>query len=133
MSRNQFGQIQIRNRVPVHHEKRAVFKELFDLFDAAARSQQHRFLRIRKLHAPLRTIAQYVPDLLAQVVQIDHHVLNAMTAQQQEIPHKKGIGAQGQERFRHGLRQRTEPDAETRCQDHGFHGIVVTAIREYRA
>ena len=89
-------------------------------------------MRIRQVHVPLRPLPQSLPDLLSKIREINHHLRNAVFSQQEEIPDYQRIGPQGQKWLRCGLRQRTKPGTETRCQDHGFHCPVFIAIRGSR-
>ncbi len=75
-------QIQIDQRVCVDDDEGAVLQECFRLEQPAAGVEQFLLSRIADLEAQGSAVLQAVLDLLAEVMQVDDNVLDAVVAQQ---------------------------------------------------
>ena len=94
------GHVHIRNGVSVQDQERFVPEKGFNLFECPSGSEQRRLMRIRQMHGPLRPGTQGPPDLLSKIMEINHHLRNAVFPQQEKIPDHQRTGTQGQERLR---------------------------------
>ncbi len=124
------GQIDFRHHVAVDDEKRFSVQILPGRFDAAGRAQDLVLARKFKPHPEPRTVAKVIENLLRQVVQVDDDLANILGAETVKgVLQKRPV-----EHGKHGLRtnrgQGPKPGAETRRQDHRFHGTSVSRFND---
>ena len=112
MRRHQPRQVAFRDRIAVQHEEGSVFQKWLSLLDPAAGPQQRRFVRVGQAHGVLRAVSKCLDDPLAEMVQIDDGIRDAVALEEQQVPSEDRHAPERQKGFGCGLRQRPQPHSE---------------------
>ena len=77
-----FFDIEIRQRVTRHDNKRVVFEILFRFFDAACCSKRRVFHRVDEIDAKLRAVAEVAFDFVGEIIECHDNIRDAVALQQ---------------------------------------------------
>src|SRR5579871_226925 len=114
-------QVHVGQIVAADDQERIVAKKVLNALDAACVSPELFFPRPTDFDAPFRAISEVLFDLIAEIVQIDHDLVEAMLLEQFDQILHNGAIEYGDERFGdssgQGVQARTDPCG----QYHGFH------------
>ena len=96
-------------------------QEVTHLADAARRSERFGLLAVGDPQAEVRPISKHRADLLGQVGEVGHDVLEAVLPQEIGDPGDDRPVQHRRHRLRHHVRERPQPRAQPRRQDHRPH------------
>ena len=75
---------QLEEAVAVRDDERLAAEQRLGLLDAAAGVEDRRFARVADREPPPRAVTDVLLDEMPEVVQVDHHLLDAAGAQERE-------------------------------------------------
>src|SRR5581483_7058345 len=118
---NEARQVHVGQVVAADDDERVVPEKIFDALDASGIAPQPVLMRPVDFDAPSGAVAKIVFDLIAEVVQVHHDLVEAVPLQQlHQILHDRAID-DGNERFGNVAGQRVEAGTDTGGQYHRFH------------
>ena len=123
VKRDDLSQRQIDQHVRVDDDKRALAKKRFGFQKTAAGVEQLALFRIADLKPEFSAIPQVSFNPIAQVVQIDNDLADAVAAKEQERVVDHWTTGHGHKGLRDRLRQRLQPMAQACGKDHRLHRI----------
>ena len=113
------AQRQLEQAVAVRDHEGLALEQRLGLLDAAAGVEDPRLPRVSHAHAEARPVADLLLDQLTEVVQVDHHLLDAAGAQELEDVAEERRARHGHQRLGQPVGQGREPRAASGRQDHG--------------
>src|SRR5580700_424616 len=111
--------------VAADHEERLVVEERLDFLHTARAAQQLRLVRIVKLDAEPRAVAERRDNGVGEIVRVDRDLVEAVRLEIMEQVRGVGDAGNRDERFGNELGQRIEPRRETSGQDHRLHKLTI--------
>jgi hypothetical protein len=121
MSRHQSGQIDVGERIAAHHQKRPSPQIVRVVLHASGGPEQLGLERVADLHVQRAAVSEVAGDDIREVVQVDDHLAETVTAQEaQDVIESRPIG-DGSHGLWHEVRDRPKSRPDAGGHDHDSH------------